>query len=500
MTTARTIATVFPAWAGLLDPEDPRHHEMSHLMFEPVVRVLADTAATVHVLAPGTALMDARGPCRYFGGEEAVLQRLDSALASRLGATGPFGRWGLGVADGRLAAIVAARRAARHGVPRAVLAGDSERFLAPVPVGVLADHADVPRETVEVLARLGLGTLGAVARLDERALIDRFGATGERLHLIVHGADAESLLPEVAARDLDRTLSCDDWPQGDSMSLSRLLAAAHDLCADLVDSLGGSNLQCVRLRVTVSRVGGFGGNAVSDRIWHEQHGFTVGAMLDRLRWQLSTPGERPGGEGGDDHGCAVSAVTFGAVGVQPLVAEHRQLWGGRHDHDARAARAVTMASALDGAATITVPEWSGGRDPATLYRFVDVGNVDLRDAESCRRRVMQGRGSARDWSGSLPRPLPATVHGTPRETTLTDGTGAPVRVDGRHELSGDPATVMIDGVRHRVEAWAGPWPVEERWWDPPRRRRLVRMQVRVGGTVHLLQLERSRWSIVARYD
>jgi protein ImuB len=59
-----------------------------------------------------------------------------------------------------------------------------------------------------------------------------------------------------------------------------------------------------------------------------------------------------------------------------------------------------------------------------------------------------------------------------------------------------------------VAAHAGPWPVEERWWDPARRRRVARLQVLVrpvgrgdeAGHVLLLVLESGAWSLLARYD
>jgi hypothetical protein len=47
--------------------------------------------------------------------------------------------------------------------------------------------------------------------------------------------------------------------------------------------------------------------------------------------------------------------------------------------------------------------------------------------------------------------------------------------------------------------------VEERWWDPRRRRRHVRMQMLVrnqrdAARVLLLGLENSEWTVLARYD
>ena len=46
-------------------------------------------------------------------------------------------------------------------------------------------------------------------------------------------------------------------------------------------------------------------------------------------------------------------------------------------------------------------------------------------------------------------------------------------------MSADPASVCIDDDTYDVVAWAGPWPVEERWWDSRRARRAVRLQLLV---------------------
>jgi len=50
-------------------------------------------------------------------------------------------------------------------------------------------------------------------------------------------------------------------------------------------------------------------------------------------------------------------------------------------------------------------------------------------------------------------------------------------------------------------AWAGPWPVEERWWDPARARRQARLQVvPAEGPARLVVLEQGRWQVTATYD
>jgi protein ImuB len=78
--------------------------------------------------------------------------------------------------------------------------------------------------------------------------------------------------------------------------------------------------------------------------------------------------------------------------------------------------------------------------------------------------------------------------------------GLPVEVSARGLLSAVPACVSVAGgpVR-RVTGWAGPWPIEERWWDGGGRRR-ARLQVLLeSGEAHLLSRERGRWAVEASY-
>jgi len=57
-----------------------------------------------------------------------------------------------------------------------------------------------------------------------------------------------------------------------------------------------------------------------------------------------------------------------------------------------------------------------------------------------------------------------------------------------------------------VTSWAGPWPVDERWWSPDSARRVVRCQiVDVRGRAYLVTGTMSRgvpprWQVDAIYD
>jgi protein ImuB len=119
------------------------------------------------------------------------------------------------------------------------------------------------------------------------------------------------------------------------------------------------------------------------------------------------------------------------------------------------------------------------------------------------------------WPGMLPGPLPAAVHVDPIIVEVRDAAGRMVEVDGRGVLSAPPHLLVVAspvrrsapggsgaiGEGGRVVAWAGPWPLDERWWDPGRRRRSARLQVvTADGTARLVVLEGGVWRVAATYD
>jgi protein ImuB len=85
---------------------------------------------------------------------------------------------------------------------------------------------------------------------------------------------------------------------------------------------------------------------------------------------------------------------------------------------------------------------------------------------------------------------------------VLDERGTPVTVTGRASASSDPARLSIArGPWADVVCWAGPWPVDERWWDPPSHRRRARWQVLTdAGDAHLLVVEAGKWFVEASYD
>lgn len=140
---------------------------------------------------------------------------------------------------------------------------------------------------------------------------------------------------------------------------------------------------------------------------------------------------------------------------------------------------------------MTVPEVTGGRGPGDRIAGVPAAAVDLGG------RTLARPGPDGPWPGRLPPPSPALVFAAPVAVDLRAADGRAVTVDGRGAASAPPAHLG----RHEVVAWAGPWPVDERWWDPDRARRRARVQVVLAdGTAHLLALEGGAWRLEASYD
>ncbi len=482
----RSVVLVFPGWEEAWSGEEVARHA-----FESVVRAVSDVAALIEVEDTGTLVFPARGPSRYFGGDRALAARLHALVAGLAETTAAATGWGVGIAGSRFAAAAAARMAHVAGSPRVVEKEDTPGFLAALPVAALARVGEVDPSVVDLFGRLGLRTCGAVAALGEPALVDRFGEQGRRVHVLVSGGDVRIFDPAAVPRDHTATVTFEDPVDDGAIVATSVRPAAEDLVA----RVAAHGRQCVRLLLTCEGDDG----ARTSRIWTETRGFGAAGIVSRVAAQVA------GVSGGDPASRGITSVEVAALECRAHLAVQPLLWGGRRENSERAARAASLAAAVDPRVEVSVPRWEGGRDPAQVYARVPVGHVDLADEEAALRRVERGEGAAREWSGSLPRPVPARVLARPRPAELLGEGGEPVRVTARHELVPAPVLLRSGAFSWEVLRLAGPWPVEERWWDARRRRRHVRLQLLVRDSrgsvgVLLVGLEEHAWSLLARHD
>lgn len=435
--------------------------------FEPVVGVIAGFTPRVEVSRPGVCSLPVRGPARYFGGEPPLADRLKAAVDDLLAARGgPSCR--IGVADTPFVARLAARS------DRIIPAGQTADWLADLPIEVIG-----PRVLTDLLRRLGIRRVGDLAGLDEGMVGARFGSEGARAHLLARGLDDHALAlsdppPDLSvSRDLDSPLE----------EVETVAFVAAGVADELVQRLAPRGLACTRLLVEASSEHA----EELSRWWRADRPFTARAMVDRVRWQLE-------GWMASPQGAPSTGITFIRLTAGEVVADTgRQLgmFGGPSEASQRMERGIARIQGLLGHEAVTTAVLAGGRCPTAQVRLVAWGDPREQLAEA-----------HHPWPGRIPAPSPSLVHveGTPVAVLGADG--APVAVTGRGQCSSPPDQVLRGGSPcSRVTGWAGPWPVEERWWDPAAHRRRARLQVLLeDGSAHLLALEGGNWSIEATYD
>jgi protein ImuB len=469
--------------------------------FEAVARALDGVCPRLELTRPGLCAFPARGPGRYFGGDEAVAAEIHRVVGAVLEGRG---QCHVGVAEGTFAAGLAARAAPRGPAPTCVVPpGDTPAFLAPLAVTLLE-----MAELTDVLLRLGIATLGDLAALAAKDVLARFGTVGERAHRLARGEEHEPPATAVAPPELTVVAELDP-------PLERVDQAAFvgkRLADELLERLDHMGATCTSILVEAETEHG----EYLARCWRHEGALSAGAVADRIRWQLDgwiTPalgaaGPIAGLTAGPTAG-PIAGLTAGPtagltrLAVRPdriVAATGRQLgfWGERTEGTDRAIRAVARLQGLLGPGAVRVPERRGGRSPGERIVLVPAEVVELD------RASIDGTGTALlggPWPGALPAPAPARVALEPQPVEVLDAGAAMVTVSGRGVVSAPPATLVIGRRRLSVTAWAGPWPLDERWWDTLRRRRQARFQLLTDdGVARLCVIEAGRWWVTATYD
>lgn len=372
---------------GLLE-EGPRGEEARR--FAHVLARAGELCPWVHPIRLGVGALPARGPARFFGGEEAVVARLAAVVGALdevrdlddLAGTDNVGEEArIGIADGLFAAMLAARS------ELIVPPGGTADFLAPWSVATLARP-----DLAVTLQRLGITTLGQFAALPAPNVSDRFGADAAACHAVARGESGE---------------------------------------------LAGLRDRAIERRLRVAR----------------------GEDPDRPP-DAPPPPSQPG------------------------------FFGGASEADARAARSIVAVQERLGIEAVLIGRLRGGRDPAGQSALVPWGSPDPDSTPA----------TGAPWPGRLPPPAPTDVLAVPRRAELVDAEDNVMVVSGRGLLTAPIDRLSVaGGPWEKVAAWAGPWPVTERWWSVRRRR--ARLQVVTeDGVARLLCSERGRWWVEALYD
>ncbi|RWZ64454.1 DNA polymerase Y family protein [Labedella populi] len=466
----------------------PYDADLDHRAFEPVISAVEAIVPGAQLVRPGTLAVKARGPSRYYGGEvEAAEAVLDVVAAAHPAGQRTDGADGVvppgviarvGVADSLFAAeqLAKARMRGPEDVVRVVPPGRTREFLAPLPLSVLERP-----ELTTVLRRLGIDTLGHFAALDAVEVRDRFGEDGERLHALSSGRDPRDVETRTPPPDLGGEIVFETALD----RVDQIAFAFRQVADDIVGRLRAATLVTTAIRVEI----GLEDVGVRERSWLHPRWFTASDIVDRVRWQIQGNGRTEGLE------AAVESIRVEPESVDAMSRHEQGLWGTGSDE--RVHHGLSRVQSMVGHDGVLTARLTGGRMPGQRQVLVPWGDRPPGGEKAVAESVTL------PWPGAIPGPAPSVVFPEPRPVVVIGPDGLSVEVDDRGAFTTPPVRFGIGEKPERtspVSAWAGPWPVSERWWDSAARS-LQRVQlVDEAGRAWLLVLVAHRWWAEAVYD
>ncbi|MEU6857559.1 DNA polymerase Y family protein [Glycomyces sp. NPDC046736] len=429
--------------------------------FAPVLEALDLLTPYVEVLEPGLVAVPLR---RGAGDEAAFCERLIDTV------TGLVDHDCLtGIADGLFAAILASEEG------RIVPLGGDAAFLARRDIADLRITGLIDAELCKTFRYLGIETLGAFVALPAAAVAERFGPGVRRAQRLAAGELARPLVPLQPAPEL----TVEAVPETPFATIEQAVLAARPLAERLTAVLDGRNVTCTRITVTARSATGL----VRERTWQIDPSANAADLARRVRWQLEGWHLAVTGEEDDD---AVVSLALAPGGLIGLVEAGRGLWDFKDPATIKAEAALRHAQSLLGPEAVRIAALTDGR------------GLHEREGTAAWEAEPKPPQPSGPWPGALTGPPPALV-GENEDIEVLDAAGAPVRALARGDLSATPALVALGRKRFRIVAWAGPWPVVERWWNGARR--YARLQIELAdGRAALLVCENGQWKAVGWYD
>jgi protein ImuB len=452
----------------------PWSPERDQRVFDGVMATLADVVPLAWVIEPGAVALGAAGIARYYGSEENSARVLAQTVVAH-GVPHPVA---LGYADTLFAADLAAHSAVSQ--PTGVVCvppGADREFLCDLPTSCLGDD-----EMAALCAQLGLHTLGQFAALDRDQVAERFGHRGTLLHQLASGEDPRHYAPTDIPPSTDVVWRSDEPCESGEQLAFHVSSSATRFIAQLLEQ------RCVVQSVDITLVDDRGEEHRT--LWSHPRYFTAADLTHRVRWQAESLADH---HGTSEYQRGIGEVRFVAKNPHSAVGQEESLWGRAH---------------RDTALHHTVSSLQGKLGHQLVSRVITHPGHDITGRQ---QRIPWGDHQPPDdgdrvthWAGQLPAPHPATVFSSPLPVDVVDATGEPVwTLPVGAGLTSSPHWLISRDSRRRITAWAGPWPVMEKWWESRQTRCVHRVQLLDEAGIGWLVKTRdgeAGWVVEARYD
>jgi protein ImuB len=373
-------------------------------LWDAALELLDAASPLVEDAAEGMAFLEMRG---IEGGPKRWLAAVNAALE---GSPLPFA---LALGPNRFVA-----RAAAFAGRAYVAREEAGAFLAPLPLRVL----DLDARTIERLHLFGVRTLGELAALPHGPFVRRFGSEAARWHARAHAIDETPLVPRPRALRIERTL----YGEGTAEREDQLLFALRTLVQRVAEDLAFVGKRCGGLHLTLECENG---DARDLSLVLAQPTAQATTIFDLVRARLEgTTLEAP-----------VTGLRLGAQHLEDAGTELTLFAGSDPDPEVVGIALARLEAALGPCSTLRARVVDGYRYESR-YRyepFVATAFATPRFGE--RASVVPNS------RGTLVLRLIA-----PRTISVVLSGGKPAFV-------GTPPRAVLDV--------AGPWRVDEAWWD-----------------------------------
>jgi DNA polymerase-4 len=199
--------------AVFISPRHSLYNEVSHEVME----IFRSVTPLVEPLSLDEAFLDVAGAVRRLGSPAEIAAKIRADVSDQLGIT-----CSVGVASRKFIAKIASAGCKPDGL-LVVPADEVLDFLHPLPASALWGVGD---KTGEVLSRLGLRTVGDIARVPLATMQREFGAAvGGHLHALAWGRDDRAVVPHTPDKSVgaEETFAADvDDPEKILQELLRL--------------------------------------------------------------------------------------------------------------------------------------------------------------------------------------------------------------------------------------------------------------------------------------
>ncbi len=242
--------------------------------------IIVEFTPDVEPLGLEEAFLDLTGFEPLYGPVRETALRIKRLISEELGLTAS-----IGIASSKVVAKVASDQSKPDGLIE-VAAGEERTFLAPLSVNKLPC---IGPKTERTLKRMGIITIGDLARLPLNLLKQSFGVHGDVIHQYANGVDNRRLELPAPAKSISRESTFAE----DTLDRTFLRATLHYLCERVGGALRaqGKQARCVTLKlryadfesITRSR-------SLRDGIDADGIIFQVGcSLMDKALEQRNTP-------------------------------------------------------------------------------------------------------------------------------------------------------------------------------------------------------------------